>query len=292
MSESNAVGLYSIVGIYLWQSVLSQGTYRSSISIWLNLMIDSRSSLMLGVWLFFFPESPKFLIECGETEEALDILRDMYEENTGQDRLEYPVNCHESTHFRTNILYFSLFLFFVDPVSDRLKVYANVKASVRYPDARVNRCERWACGNRKKWKCCWTKYGRRRNYYVKHLIYGTRYWHVLSSSVWQQGQCQRTDINCLFFFLPIFIDFHCDMPTLVHCQPLHSSLCVCVRHIWGRSVFQNGTLSLIFRSFSFHFQLLHANDLVSRAILSIWRIREWAPGPRGVRLWRIVGECE
>lgn len=49
------------------------------------------SSLMLGLWLFFFPESPKFLIECGETEEALDILRDMYEENTGRDRSEYPV---------------------------------------------------------------------------------------------------------------------------------------------------------------------------------------------------------
>lgn len=48
-------------------------------------------SLMLGSWLFFFPESPKFLIECGETEEALEILRDMYEENTGNLRSEYPV---------------------------------------------------------------------------------------------------------------------------------------------------------------------------------------------------------
>lgn len=48
-------------------------------------------SLMLGSWLFFFPESPKFLIECGETDEALEILRDMYQENSGRDRSEYPV---------------------------------------------------------------------------------------------------------------------------------------------------------------------------------------------------------
>lgn len=49
------------------------------------------SSLMLGSWLFFFPESPKFLIECGETDEALEILRDMYQENSGRERSEYPV---------------------------------------------------------------------------------------------------------------------------------------------------------------------------------------------------------
>lgn len=32
-------------------------------------------SLILGFWLFFFPESPKFLIEVGETEEALQVLK-------------------------------------------------------------------------------------------------------------------------------------------------------------------------------------------------------------------------
>lgn len=49
-------------------------------------------SLILGCWLFFFPESPKFLIECGETEEALEVLKDMYSQNTGNDRSEYPVS--------------------------------------------------------------------------------------------------------------------------------------------------------------------------------------------------------
>lgn len=48
-------------------------------------------SLLLGFWLFFFPESPKFLIECGETDVALEVLKDMYQQNTGNDRSEYPV---------------------------------------------------------------------------------------------------------------------------------------------------------------------------------------------------------
>lgn len=49
-------------------------------------------SLLLGFWLFFFPESPKFLIECGESDEALEILKDIYQQNTGNDRSEYPVS--------------------------------------------------------------------------------------------------------------------------------------------------------------------------------------------------------
>lgn len=53
-------------------------------------------SLLLGCWLFFFPESPKFLIECGETEEALEILRYMYQQNTGKGRTDYPVSLNPS----------------------------------------------------------------------------------------------------------------------------------------------------------------------------------------------------
>ncbi len=49
-------------------------------------------SLLLGFWLFFFPESPKFLIECGETEEALEVLKDIFQVNTGNDRALYPVS--------------------------------------------------------------------------------------------------------------------------------------------------------------------------------------------------------
>lgn len=46
---------------------------------------------MLGCWLFAFPESPKFLIECGEMDEALDVLGHIFERNTGKPQSEYPV---------------------------------------------------------------------------------------------------------------------------------------------------------------------------------------------------------
>lgn len=55
-------------------------------------MIFPIYSLMLGFWLFFFPESPKFLIECGETDEALEVLKDIFQVNTGNDRALYPVS--------------------------------------------------------------------------------------------------------------------------------------------------------------------------------------------------------
>lgn len=49
-------------------------------------------SLLIGVWLFAFPESPKFLIEVGEPDEALEILKDIYQQNTGRDRENFPVS--------------------------------------------------------------------------------------------------------------------------------------------------------------------------------------------------------
>lgn len=55
-------------------------------------------SLLLAGWLYFFPESPKFLIECGETDEALEVLRHIYEKNTGNSPADYPVRSnHHST---------------------------------------------------------------------------------------------------------------------------------------------------------------------------------------------------
>ena len=46
---------------------------------------------MLGLWLFAFPESPKFLLECGETEAALEVFKWIYSQNTGKDADSYPV---------------------------------------------------------------------------------------------------------------------------------------------------------------------------------------------------------
>lgn len=50
-------------------------------------------SLMLGLWLFAFPESPKFLLECGETDAALEVFKWIYSRNTGADPDTYPVKC-------------------------------------------------------------------------------------------------------------------------------------------------------------------------------------------------------
>ncbi|XP_066246103.1 synaptic vesicle glycoprotein 2B-like isoform X2 [Euwallacea similis] len=48
-------------------------------------------SIFIGLWLFFFPESPKFLLECGEADAALDVLRDMYSSNYNDDGANFPV---------------------------------------------------------------------------------------------------------------------------------------------------------------------------------------------------------
>jgi len=57
----------------------------------LFVCICALPSILIGIWLFFFPESPKFLIEVGEMDEALDVLRDMYYYNTGSNRENYPI---------------------------------------------------------------------------------------------------------------------------------------------------------------------------------------------------------
>ncbi|KAJ8985612.1 hypothetical protein NQ317_015105 [Molorchus minor] len=59
-----------------------------------NLFVAACSvpSVLIGCWLFFFPESPKFLLECGEAEGALEVLRDMFVCNTGKDGADFPVS--------------------------------------------------------------------------------------------------------------------------------------------------------------------------------------------------------
>lgn len=49
-------------------------------------------SLMLGFWLFSFPESPKFMMECGDYDDALNVLKSIYKQNTGDDPDNYPVS--------------------------------------------------------------------------------------------------------------------------------------------------------------------------------------------------------
>ncbi|XP_023941835.1 synaptic vesicle glycoprotein 2C isoform X1 [Bicyclus anynana] len=48
-------------------------------------------SLLLGFWLFSFPESPKFMMECGDYDDALACLKKIYKQNTGDDPDNYPI---------------------------------------------------------------------------------------------------------------------------------------------------------------------------------------------------------
>lgn len=55
------------------------------------LLICALPSFAVAVLLFFLPESPKFLLSKGRSDEALEIFRSIYSINTGKDRSEYPV---------------------------------------------------------------------------------------------------------------------------------------------------------------------------------------------------------
>lgn len=63
-------------------------------------------SVLIGLWLFFFPESPKFLLECGEPDEALEVLKNMYASNTGESAAAFPVNFGRRVYFRNNDMKF------------------------------------------------------------------------------------------------------------------------------------------------------------------------------------------
>lgn len=47
--------------------------------------------LICAVLINFFPESPKFLLSSGKTEETLTVLQRIYSINTGNPASDYPV---------------------------------------------------------------------------------------------------------------------------------------------------------------------------------------------------------
>lgn len=55
------------------------------------LLICAVPSFIVAIVLFFLPESPKFLLSQGKSEEALAIFRHIYHINTGNDAEDYPV---------------------------------------------------------------------------------------------------------------------------------------------------------------------------------------------------------
>ncbi|KAJ8930446.1 hypothetical protein NQ314_016773 [Rhamnusium bicolor] len=55
------------------------------------LLICAVPSFIVAVLLFFLPESPKFLLSQGRSEEAIAIFKHIYHINTGNDAEDYPV---------------------------------------------------------------------------------------------------------------------------------------------------------------------------------------------------------
>lgn len=49
-------------------------------------------SVLLGVWLLYFPESPKYMMECGDYDDALACFKYIYTLNTGDNPNNYPVS--------------------------------------------------------------------------------------------------------------------------------------------------------------------------------------------------------
>ncbi|KAF7995435.1 hypothetical protein HCN44_006542 [Aphidius gifuensis] len=84
-----------VLPLIAWLIVPLDFTYKTDsfyFKSWnLFVAICALPSLMLSLWLFAFPESPKFLLECGETEKALEVFKWIYAKNTGNDPSTYPV---------------------------------------------------------------------------------------------------------------------------------------------------------------------------------------------------------
>lgn len=70
----------------------------------LFVAVASLPSCIISAALYYFPESPKFLVEAGEPTEALDILKDIFYRNTGRDQMEYPVRSLRETERKFNFL--------------------------------------------------------------------------------------------------------------------------------------------------------------------------------------------
>lgn len=56
------------------------------------LAICSIPSVLVAVFLFFLPESPKFLLIRNDHQKALEVFKQIYATNTGNDPEMYPVS--------------------------------------------------------------------------------------------------------------------------------------------------------------------------------------------------------
>uniref|UniRef100_T1GFD6 Major facilitator superfamily (MFS) profile domain-containing protein n=1 Tax=Megaselia scalaris TaxID=36166 RepID=T1GFD6_MEGSC len=58
----------------------------------LFMVVCAVPGLVCGLALFKLPESPKYLLSAGREDETLEILKDIYSMNTGNDRESFPVS--------------------------------------------------------------------------------------------------------------------------------------------------------------------------------------------------------
>ncbi|EEB16248.1 synaptic vesicle protein, putative [Pediculus humanus corporis] len=83
------------VACLAWLVIPSRIGYYSSDFLYnswrIFLLICAAPSLLVGIFLIFFPESPKFLLMRCKNEEALSAFRHIYSSNTGKCPESYPV---------------------------------------------------------------------------------------------------------------------------------------------------------------------------------------------------------
>ncbi|KAE9542690.1 hypothetical protein AGLY_002601 [Aphis glycines] len=100
--------LYDIIDMVAWGIIPLSANYTIGIlkySSWnLFLTLCSLPSILLALWLTQFPESPKFLLECGEFDEALECLKRIYTENTGEPGDAYPVRSLIENEVRCSVI--------------------------------------------------------------------------------------------------------------------------------------------------------------------------------------------
>lgn len=57
----------------------------------LHMLINLIPGMISLLLMRKLPESPKYLVSANRNEECLQVLRDMYEKNTGKSRFSFPV---------------------------------------------------------------------------------------------------------------------------------------------------------------------------------------------------------
>lgn len=186
--------------ISLIRSINSFSFFPSSVIAWLIIPMDSMyvsdtfyfkswnlfvalcalPSLMLGLWLFAFPESPKFLLECGETDAALEVFKWIYAQNTGESPDSYPVILSfiiTKTREQCPPCYpdprFTIFL----------RAFRRWSRCKRRPKIRA--WGRWSCTNERTWRFCWKKCETWQQLSAKRHTLGTHCWPVVFNLAWQ-----------------------------------------------------------------------------------------------------------